>query len=75
MSGKAWVATKACGCLAAMVADGYLTAEHMRDWGKRGLTARLVPSEEIGTIPLRCPAHRKDAQRDMFAEQQAGGAA
>lgn len=66
MSSKAWVASKSCGCVAVICAEDYLTPKDLKDWGKRGYTARLVPDGEVRTMKVRCPAHPRVKQDELF---------
>ena len=70
-SERAWVATKPCGCVAVVCAEEWLTPKELVDWGRRGYTARLVSNDEVRTMPVRCPAHPRTRQDELFPEDAA----
>ena len=70
-SERAWVATKPCGCVAVVCAEGYLGKSELKDWGRRGYTARLVNNDEVRTMSVRCPAHPRTRQDELFPETAA----
>lgn len=55
---RAWVATKPCGCVAAIRAENYLDAQTIADWARRGLTAELVSDQDVRLRHTKCAAHR-----------------
>lgn len=67
MPDKAWVASKPCGCVSVVCAEHWLTQKELLDWGRRGLTARLIPNDKVRALTIRCPTHQRVKQESLFA--------
>ena len=68
MSDRAWVATKACGCVAVVCSEDFLNPKELKDWGKRGYTAKLMPNEDVRRLEVRCAAHPRVKQMGLLEE-------